>query len=470
MYGSTRNCSVLEVCQITPPPETTTNYATPTSLPLTFFDIHWLRLPPVQELQFYEFTHPTPTFFDSVLPKLKHSLSLTLQYFLPLTGNFIWPHGSHKPIISYSPEDSVSFTIAESNACFIHLSGTDLSEATEIHPLIPQLAISDEKASVFAVQVTLFPNSGFSIGFAIHHAILDGITASVFRKSWAHICKLQDLTKPLSLLPSLMPFYDRSIIKDSTRLEAIYVEEWLKQGGPNNRSLKVWDLKVPEGAIRGIFELTHKDIENLRQSVLAKQNGKFQHLSKFTLICAYIWICIVKAEKTKGENVGLVFSVDCRPRMEPPIPSTYFGNCVAGKRIEAETKTLIGEDGLVTAVEAITKGLTSLETDGVLSGADKWVSMLSGITSGRTFAIAGSSHFDVYNIDYGWGSPKKVEMASIDRTGAICLFGSRNGNGGVQIGLVLKKHEMEAFATLFVEGLESLSDAGAQGSQIIMNV
>ncbi|AES77693.1 anthocyanin acyltransferase, putative [Medicago truncatula] len=51
-----------------------------TSLPLTFFDILWLRLPPVQRIFFYEFPHQTSLFFNTLLPKLKQSLSLTLTW------------------------------------------------------------------------------------------------------------------------------------------------------------------------------------------------------------------------------------------------------------------------------------------------------------------------------------------------------------------------------------------------------
>jgi hypothetical protein len=70
--------------------------------------------------------------------------------------------------------------------------------------------------------------------------------------------------------------------------------------------------------------------------------------------------------------------------------------------------------------------------------------------------IAGSPRFELYNTDFGWGRPRKVEMISIDRTGAICLSDSRDGGGGIEIGLVLKKQEMEVFASLFSRGLEAL--------------
>ncbi|KAK4849708.1 hypothetical protein QYF36_000099 [Acer negundo] len=38
---------------------------------------------------------------------------------------------------------------------------------------------------------------------------------------------------------------------------------------------------------------------------------------------------------------------------------------------------------------------------------------------------------------------KKVEIVSIDKTGSVSLAESRRGHGGVQVGLVLDKNEMD---------------------------
>ena len=179
---------------------------------------------------------------DSVLPKLKHSLSLTLQHFLPLAGTLIWPPES-KPIINYKEGDAVSFTVAESNANFYNLSGNNFVQAVEYHPLVPDLATSHERAKVLALQVTMFPNYGFCIGITAHHAVLDGKSSTMFMKSWAHLCKLGG--NALSLVPELTPSFDRMVIKDPAGLEANFLNQWLNLDGPHNKSLKVWELTTP---------------------------------------------------------------------------------------------------------------------------------------------------------------------------------------------------------------------------------
>lgn len=446
---------IIEVMRVAPAFESD-KLQTQTSLPLTFFDILWLRLPPVERVFFYDFPHPTPLFFDTLLPKLKESLAIALGYYFPLAGYLTWPLDSNKPIIKYNEGDTVSLTVAESEADFNHLAGTELSEATEIRHLVPQLAISHEQAAVLSLQVTLFPNTGFSIGVTSHHAVMDGKTSTSFIKSWAYLCNNRLSESPCSLPPELTPFYDRDVVKDPNDFASKYASDWLKQGGPNNKSFMVWNLPVPEGSTRGVFHLSRANIEKLKQLVLTKHKGKGKlHLSTFVVSLGYAWVCRVKADGTKCKNVGLALNVDCRPRLEPPLPPTYFGNCIAARMPAVETRELLGEDALIVAVEAISAALETLN-DGVLSGAERWSTYLcEGLnTDDKIVGAAGSPRFDVYSSDFGWGRPKKVEMVSIDRTGAFCLSDSRNGDG-VEIGLVSDKETMEAFVSLFVKGLAS---------------
>jgi len=446
---------VVEVFKVAPTSESN-ELPTEKTLPLTFFDILWLRLPPVQRIFFYEFPHPTSLFFDTLLPKLKHSLSLALAHFFPLAGHLTWPLHSQKPIITYKTGDTVSLTVAESDADFNHLAGTDLSEAREIHQLLPHLTISHDQANVLALQVTLFPNSGFSIGITSHHAVVDGKTSTSFIKSWAYLCRDQQQS-PFPLPPQLSPFYDREVIQDPNHLEQKFLSDWLKQDGPNNRSLVVWDLQVPEDATRGVFHLSRSDIEKLRQIVVSKKKGNSSNLrlSTFVLAVGYAWVCRVRAEKTENKMVMLALNVDCRGRLEPAVPATYFGNCVGARIASAETSEILGEDGLIVAVDAVHESLESLK-EGALSGAENWSKwLLEGFkVDAKIVGVAGSPRFEAYSNDFGWGRPKKVEMASIDRTAAFCLSDSRSGDG-VEIGFVSTKQAMQTFASLLLNGLRS---------------
>ncbi|XP_042487210.1 phenolic glucoside malonyltransferase 1-like [Macadamia integrifolia] len=125
---------------------------------------------------------------------LKHSLSLTLQYFYPLAGHLVWPQNLSEPEFCYVDGDSVSLTLAESDGDFYHLSGNHARDVNQFHFLVPKLTLPsmvdlDFSISLLALQVTVFPNSGICIGVTASHVALDARTLVHFMKSWATISR-----------------------------------------------------------------------------------------------------------------------------------------------------------------------------------------------------------------------------------------------------------------------------------------
>ncbi|KAK7271850.1 hypothetical protein RJT34_28087 [Clitoria ternatea] len=449
---------VLQVSSIAPAGETS-----PITLPFTYFDLLWLRLPPVERLFFYPFPNPPSSFFHSILPKLKHSLSLTLQHFLPLCGSITWPSHSPFPLITYHPGNTIPFSFTESNADFTLLSSLSPSPVDQRQHLIPHLTISHDHASLLALQVTLFPNLGFCIGITTHHAALDGKSSTLFLKSWAFFCShLDDDHNPspsLSLPPRLTPFFDRSVIKDPLGLCEIYANTWLSYGGArNDRSLQVWEsIKTTQGElVKGVFEFTPSQIKKLKQHAESKVGDKKVRLSSFSVACAYLLASAVKVDRPKANRVGFLFSVDCRPRLGVANLENYFGNCVVTQAVVAKREEVLGDDGFIRGLEGISEALNEMEERGVLNGMENWMEKIQSLMEDRLFSVAGSPRFEVYEVDFGWGRPVKVDVTSIDKTGAFSLSESKNHSGGIEVGLALNKEQMEVFATVFAQGLDSL--------------
>ncbi|KAF1888687.1 hypothetical protein Lal_00036728 [Lupinus albus] len=405
--------------------------STQLSLPLTFFDMFWLRFHPVE------------------LPNLKTSLSLTLQTFLPLAGNIIWPSHSPKPIIQYNPGDAVSFVIAESSVDFNH--------------------------------VTLFPKKGFSIGITAHHAVVDGKSSTMFIKAWANLCRSSVQECPsFSLNPELEPFLDRGVIKDPTQLDLLLADNWTKD--PNDNTKKKRSLEIlsfvfkpkVENSVRATFNISFKDLDKLKKRVLSKWDevnddevvvnnsySKPDTLSSFVVICAYVSTCMAKAiqedEKNEEKKFAFGFAVDCRSRLEPKVGENYFGNCVNLHVVDAKPEDFTKEDGFVIVAKKIVSKIKNLDKDGVLEGVDTLSSKHeSRVRLGvELIGVAGSSRFGVYENDFGWGKPSKVEITSVDRglTIAISETKDENENAGLQVGLVLKNNVMDIFTNLFHQGL-----------------
>ncbi|XP_048327642.2 coumaroyl-CoA:anthocyanidin 3-O-glucoside-6''-O-coumaroyltransferase 1-like [Ziziphus jujuba] len=172
----------------------------------------------------------------------------------------------------------------------------------------------------------------------------------------------------------------------------------------------------------------------------------------------------------KNRLAKFVFGVDYRYQLKPAIPSTYFGNYAIGRPAIVETKDLLGEDGILSALDGISEAIASLD-DGLLDGVDSWASLINSKEPDEippTACIAWSPQFQVYNTDLGWGAIKKFEMTSIGRTGAICMSDSKDGNGGFEIGMVSQMKKIEAFASSFAKGLKALCNVKQSNSRAIV--
>ncbi|EOA15495.1 hypothetical protein CARUB_v10004768mg [Capsella rubella] len=454
--------NIIHVTRVTPSNSDSSESLT---LPLTFFDLLWFKLHAVERVIFYRLAEATRPFFDSVIvPNLKTSLSSALSHYLPLAGKLVWEPLDPKPSIVYSPNDAVSFTVAESNADLTRLTGIEPFSSTELHPFVPKLQNSHDSASVVSFQVTLFPNQGFCIGVAAHHAVLDGKTATIFLKSWAHICKNQDSSLP----QDLVPFYDRTVVKSPPNGDIQILNSWQSldkkfNGGKepeNPKSLKLPPSPVisPE-AVRYTLELTPEDIQTLRERLKRESSSsatsKELRLSKFVIIYSYALTCLIRARGgDPNRPIGFVFVADARKIPTPPIPSSYFGNCTTVRaRVRVTAGTFMGEEGFLASTRIVSEMVEELDESVVWKTPD--FGKMTSLPPGMQFvSVAGSTRFGVYGLDFGWGRPEKVMVVSIDQGEAVSLAESRDGNGGVEVGFSLKKHEMDGLIDLLDNGLK----------------
>ncbi|KAG2321603.1 hypothetical protein Bca52824_014816 [Brassica carinata] len=440
------------------------NSANSLTMPLTFFDLPWLLLNPVKQVFFYRLAASTSTrehFHSFILPKLKLSLSIVLRSYLPLSGRIIWDPQEPKPSIVVSINDAVSVTVAETDADFSLLSGYGQRPASEIHTLIPELPFSDDSASVYSLQITLFPGQGFSIGVSAHHAVLDGKTSTMFVKAWAHLCKLDN--NAVSLPDNLTPSFDRSLVKDLTGLEQKMIEiaTSLRADKTKTRRRSLCPnparvIIIGDDVVLSTLVLTRDDVERLRERVQSSESSLL-HLSAFVVANAYAWTCLVNARGGNGERlVSFLLGGDFRERLDPPLPATYFGNCVfTVGSYKRKAKEFFGERGFVAAVEILSglvKGLSSRKIETV---AEEFKIGFDSIgESSQIGSVAMSNRFGVYESDFGWGRPVKVDVVSI-RGDGISMAEKGDESGGVEIGLCMKKTDMDVVLALFNTGLQN---------------
>ncbi|XP_047946231.1 malonyl-coenzyme:anthocyanin 5-O-glucoside-6'''-O-malonyltransferase-like [Salvia hispanica] len=444
--------TVLERCTIQPPPHTPE-----LTLPLLHFDITWLYFHPVHRLLFFNHPCSKSHFLQSILPQIKHSLSQTLFHFPPLTGKITLPltSDSDPPFARFSPGDSVSLTVAESDLDFSHLTANHPRNADDFHACVPHLppplqSSDDVVFSVLALQITLFPDQGICLGFTNHHAIGDASSVVQFIKAWAAATKNSAQIENTSLLPS----FDRSAVADPAGLDSHYWNLMKK-----SRAVESPPVTFPLNKHRATFTLTADDIRRLKIHV----QGRRPEIRPTTFVaaCAFVWSCLAAAEAAPppaDEAEYFCFAADCRGRLRAALPAGYFGNCLAFVKAEAGSGELRGEGGVAAAAESIAGAIERrvYNEKGILEGAEEWPREFGELIGKRLFGVAGSPKFDLYEVDYGWGRPNKFESPSIDSDTSMSLCKSRDFQGGLEIGLSRPRQFLDAFAAVFQQSLNNL--------------
>lgn len=205
--------------------------------------------------------------------------------------------------------------------------------------------------------------------------------------------------------------------------------------------------------------LTRDNVERLRERAKSESTdgSLLLHLSTFVIAYAYAWTCLVKARGGEGDrSVSFLLGGDFRERLDPPLPATYFGNCIfTVGSYKRKAEDFSGERGFVTAVEIIgdlVKGLSSRKIDTI---AEEFAAGFDSIgESSQVGSVAGSTRFGVYETDFGWGRPVKVDVVSI-RGDGFSMAEKRDESGGLEIGMCMKKPDLDIVLALFNSGLQN---------------
>ncbi|KAK2424483.1 coumaroyl-CoA:anthocyanidin 3-O-glucoside-6''-O-coumaroyltransferase [Trifolium repens] len=451
------------------------------SLPLTFLDLPLAGPIYVRRQFFYQFPHSTNHFHKTTFPSLKQSLSLTLQHFFPLAGNLISPPSPNKPFIICTEKDSVPFTVIESSEDFNHLSANyHLKNIKDFSHLVPKLTYKtihddndiDNDTFVFpllSLQASVFPNNGLCIAITYCH-VMDDSCCSHFMKTWSFInrkceCEGVDLKST--------PCFDREILRDPKGLlENVFLRDYFEErktwknkliGQSQTQSQTIGEHHKVEDYFKATIVFGKEDIERMKKWVLSqwKKNDdesiKPQFLSKFVVTCGFVWASLVKTRYRNNNDDEkeefFRFAGDCRDRLGYKIPEGYFGNCLTLCHATVKRKDMKGEDGFVKAVKVIEKAISEMKNE-PFKNVDEWRDTFKKMFDlGSVLLVTGSPKFNVYETDFGFGKPIKVEMVHSFKCMSISESGDREG--GLEFGLVFKSGEFEYFCSVIEQGLEA---------------
>lgn len=161
--------------------------------------------------------------------------------------------------------------------------------------------------------------------------MVDGNAFIRFIRLWATIHKLQ--REPLMLEGAILPFYDRTMVKDPNKLGSIFWQHHQKIKFEGYRPL------LPTSNILASFLLSQVDLQRLKKG-FGSMSNVVTCLKFYSSMCLHMGLH-VKARAWSGEEVSenelehFIFVADCRAHLDPTLPENYFGNCVVPSLLTA---------------------------------------------------------------------------------------------------------------------------------------
>ncbi|KAL2550497.1 BAHD acyltransferase DCR [Forsythia ovata] len=357
---------------------------------LVTFDLPYLAFYYNQKLLIYKGVEAE---FEGIVEKLKDGLGLVLEDFYQLAGKLDKDEDGVFKVVYDDNMDAVEVLVAEAGE--IAVEDLTAEEGTtkfkELIPYIGVLNLEGLHRPLLSVQLTKLKD-GLAMGCAFNHAILD---------------------------------------------------EHAKSAANGDVAAKV-DPPLREK----VFKFSESAIDQIKSKINAHPSEGSKPFSTFQSLSTHVWHAVTRARHLKPEDYT-VFTVfaDCRKRVEPPMPESYFGNLIQAIFTVTAAGLLLANPPEFGAA-MIQKAIDMHDSKTIDARNKEWESnpkIFQFKDAGVNCVAVGSSpRFKVYDIDFGWGEPESVRSGSNNRfDGMVYLYPGKNGGRSIDVEISLEANAME---------------------------
>ncbi|KAI8024265.1 putative acetyltransferase [Camellia lanceoleosa] len=367
---------------------------------------------------------------QTLLERLKESLSLTLVHFYPLAGRLATTKQENPPHYCVYINNSNS-----PGAKFIHaavnLTLSDILSPVDV-PLVVQSFFDHDRAinhdghtlSLLSIQVTELVD-GIFIGCSINHAVVDGTSYWHFFNTWSDIF----MTNNSSISrPPLLNRYSPVL-----NLPFTHHDQFISR------------YKAPPLRER-IFHLSSESIAKLK----AKANAEWQtnSISSLQSVSAFIWRCITRTRCLPyDQKTSCIMSINDRTRIEPPLPEGYCGNFAQTVRGIAKAGELL-EKGLGWAAWQLREAVANHNDKAVREWVEKWMKTPLITRTAEFFdpcgiLVSSSPRFKMYENEFGMGRAVAIRSGYANKLdGKVMMYPGYEGGGSMDLEVCLLPESM----------------------------
>nr|GMD02263.1 BAHD acyltransferase DCR [Ipomoea batatas] len=382
--------------------------------------------------------------FEEAVERLKDGLAVVLEEFYQLAGKLGKDEEGVFRVEYDDDMDGVEVAVAAADAVavadLINEEGTAVFK--ELIPYTQILNLEGLHRPLLSVQLTKLKD-GVAIGLAFNHAVLDGMSTWHFMRSWAEICRGAHSV-------SVPPFLDRTKSRNTkVKLNLSKPSDAPEHAKSAVNGVDPTDAKAGPPQLREkVFKFSDSAIDKIKAHVNANASDGSKPFSTFQSLSTHVWHAVTRARQLKPEDYT-VFTVfaDCRKRVDPPMPESYFGNLIQAIFTVTAAGILLANPPEFAAA-LIQKAIDSHDAKTMEARNKEWESnpkIFEFKDAGMNCVAVGSSpRFKVYEVDFGFGMPESVRSGSNNRfDGMLYLYQGKNGGRSIDVEITLEASAMD---------------------------
>ncbi|XP_021832832.1 vinorine synthase-like [Prunus avium] len=377
-------------------------------------------------LLFYEHKAKTQFNITEISNHLKNSLSEVLTLFYPLAGRI-----EHNQFIHCNDEGIPFFEARVLDCTLSDVLNNPIPG--ELNKFMPFELDDITNSFPLGVQLNIFQCGGFAIGQCISHKIADGLSYFMFGKIWAALARgdKANINPPEFISSTLFPPKEFNIAYD---------------GG----------VGITKDRITKRFVFDASQIENLRARYEHNMHLK-KRLTRVETLSTFVWSRFVVATKdcTMNKLYRVVHAVNLRPRFDPPLPQSSFGNLFRFS-MTAPLRSGGGNEecGHSVVIPVVREAIGKIDNEYVKKLQKQGDEHLGLMTKqadsfkrgemGTLLSFSSYCRFPLYDNDFGWGRPTWVGSPALTYKNLVLFMDTKEG-GGIEAYVSLEEEVMAKF-------------------------
>ncbi|KAK1555008.1 hypothetical protein Q3G72_020385 [Acer saccharum] len=379
-------------------------------------------------------------FINTLLDRLKQSLSLVLVHFYPLAGRL-------KTLKSENPYSYVIFVDIKDSpgARLIHASldmtVSDIVSATYV-PVVVQSLFDNDRAinhdghtkPLLSIQVTDLVD-GIFIGCSMNHCLGDGACYWNFLSALSEIFQGQDKSSNSISRPPIIKRWFPDGHDPFINLPFTHHDEFLSR-------------YEPPKLLERYFHFTAESIARLKAKANSECNT--DKISSFQSLSALVWWSMTRARCLPNDETTICFlAIDNRSRLKPPLSRDYFGVCVGSVKGMATAGELLEHD-LGCAAWKLHHAVVGHTDKTVIELLNSWrkspiIYNMDQMFNARHVWIGSSPRFNKYGIEFGLGKAVTLRSRYSNKfSGKVSCYPGREEGGSIDLEVCLPPPSMHA--------------------------